>query len=331
MLLLALVLIGHLRCDRPVPLPEDDLPADLGTRPPPFGLHPDRLAPPADNPFTPARFALGRKLFFDPILSADRSVSCASCHQPRLGFASDEARPRGIFGQSADRNAPTLLNRALGTRQMWDGRAASLEQQALLPIQNAREMALPLDQALARLRQSGEHAALFERAFDDGVTEQNLARALATFVRRLWLGNSPVDRFLASGEYEALSTEERAGLWIWQSKGKCSECHVGDNFSDESFHNTGVGAQHGEPEPGRFAVTGDELDRGRFKTPTLRALERTSPYMHDGSLKTLEEVVAYYRRGANRNRNLDPRIAPIDLSDDDAAHLVAFLKALSRE
>lgn len=325
-----LVLVTSQNDPRPS-LPPDALPPDLGMRPPPLGLPAEQLAPPADNPFSPERFALGRRLFFDPILSRDRSVSCASCHQPDHGFASGDPRAIGIAGQRADRNAPTLLNRALGTRQMWDGHAASLEEQALLPIENQKEMGLPLEQALARLRGDREYDALFRTAFADGVTRDNLARAIATFVRKLLVGNSPVDRFREAVDLAALGTDELAGLWIWESKGRCWRCHPSPNYTDEQFHDTGVGAVNGEPEPGRFAITADEHDRGRFKTPTLRGLALTAPYMHDGSLATLEDVVAYYRRGGNPNRNLDESVAPIEMTDEDAAHLVAFLKALSRE
>jgi cytochrome c peroxidase len=310
------------------PLPRDELPDAMLSDPPPLGL-PDDLAAPAD-PRHAARLALGRKLFFDPILSADRTVACASCHQPEHGFSSPDPRPVGAFGRHADRHAPTLFNRALGTRQMWDGRAATLGEQVLLPIENPNEMALPLADALARLHDDAAYCELFSAAFEGGAVEgPNLSSALTAFVGRLWLGNSAVDRFRA-GDTDALGDAERSGLWVWESKGRCWRCHSGPNFSDESFHNTGIGARDGKPEPGRFAITSDPSDRGRFKVPTLRGLVRTAPYMHDGSLATLADVVAFYRRGANPNDNLDPLLAPLDLTDEDAAHLVAFLEALSR-
>ena len=166
-------------------------------------------------------------------------------------------------------------------------------------------------------------------AFGEGPSRDSVARALATFVRRLVVGDSPVDRF-RTGEVTALSTLERTGMWIWESKGGCWRCHAGPNFSDEKFHNTGVGTVDGEPEVGRFAVTGNDAERGAFKTPTLRALALTAPYMHDGSLATLEEVVEFYRGGGGDNPHLDRRIAPLRLSDEEATALVAFLQALSR-
>jgi len=274
--------------------------------------------------------ALGARLFFDPLLSSDRSVACASCHKPELGFADSRARSRGVRDQETERNAPTLLNRVFGQRFMWDGRAASLEEQVLLPLENPLEMDLPLEQALARLRADASYRAAFERVFARAPERTDLARAIAAYVRRLVLGASPVDRFRA-GDFEALDDAARAGLWFYESRGGCWRCHGGANFSDEDFHDTGVGAQAGEPEPGRAAVTGRAEDRGRFKTPTLRGVARTAPYMHDGSLATLEEVVQFYRQGGRANANLDPLLAPIEMSAADARNLVAFLRALSAE
>ena len=212
---------------------------------------------------------------------------------------------------------------------MWDGRAATLEQQVLLPIENPLEMDLALDEALRRLTADAHVARAFSDAFEAGPSRATLARALAAYVRRLVLGDSPVDRFRA-GEIEALSDAERAGLWFYESRGGCWRCHSGPNFSDEEFHATGVGSHEGEPEPGRMAVTGDPADRGRWKTPSLRGLATSAPYMHDGSLATLEDVVEFYRQGGRASANLDAVLAPIEMSPQDAANLVAFLRALSR-
>lgn len=289
----------------------------------PLGL-PERAA--GDSP--DALAALGGRLFADPLLSSDRSVSCASCHRAELGFADDRARSSGAAGRETERNTPTLQNRAYGSVFMWDGRAATLEQQVLLPIENPREMDLPLDEALARLAES-EYRAEFERVLGRAPDRDGLARALAAFVRRLVLGGSPVDRFRA-GDFAALDDAERAGLWFYESRGGCWRCHAGANFSDEAFHDTGVGVLEMR-EPGRFAVTGDPADRGRFKTPTLRGVARTAPYMHDGSLATLAEVVQFYREGGRPHAGLDPLVKPIDMTDEDARNLVAFLEALSRD
>jgi len=300
----------------------------------------DAPAAPLGLPALPAAAAdearaaeLGRRLFFDPVLSADRSVSCASCHAPEKGFADSQPFSSGVGGRKTTRNAPTILNRAYGKSFFWDGRAPTLEAQVLEPIENPLEMALALDEALARLEEEPAYRTAFgELGAEPGgaPTRAALARALAAFVRAQVLGDSPVDRFRAQGEFDALDDAERAGLWFYESRGGCWRCHSGPNFSDELFHATGVGSQGGEPEPGRSAVTGAASERGAFKTPTLRGVALTAPYMHDGSLATLEEVVAFYRQGGRPSANLDARIAPLDMTDEDAANLVAFLRALSR-
>jgi cytochrome c peroxidase len=272
--------------------------------------------------------ALGARLFFDPILSSDRTVACASCHRPEHNFADDLPFSSGVAGRTTTRNSPTLLNRAFGTRFMWDGRAASLEEQVLLPIENPLEMDLPLERALERLTSAPAYRSSFQGFFARPPAREDLARALASYVSRLVLGDSPVDRFRA-GNFEALTDSARAGLWFYESRGGCWRCHSGANFTDEEFHNTGVGAQDGLPEPGRAAITGADADRGRFKTPTLRGLVATAPYMHDGSLASLEDVVEFYRQGGRANSALDPVLAPLEMSPEDARNLVAFLRALS--
>jgi cytochrome c peroxidase len=199
----------------------------------------------------------------------------------------------------------------------------------LLPIADPDEMGLPVASAVERLAADASYAGAFADAYGGAPSADALAKALASFVRGLLLADSPADRFVF-GETTVLSREERAGMWVYESKGACWRCHPRPLFTDEELHNTGVGARGGEPEPGRAEVTGDTADAGKFKTPTLRGLRFTAPYMHDGSLATLEDVVAFYRRGGNANRNLSPLIAPLDLTDEDAGNLVAFLRALSR-
>ncbi len=212
---------------------------------------------------------------------------------------------------------------------MWDGRFATLEQQALMPIENEQELGLPIAEALERLRAHDEYPALFLAAFDAPPDEDTLARALASFVRRLLHGGTAMDAFRA-GKVFSLTTDERAGMWIFQSKAQCWRCHHGFNFTDEQFHNTGVGAVDGTPQPGRRDVTKDESDAGAFKTPTLRALLDTPPYFHDGSAATLRDVVEFYNRGGEANTNLDPLIHALDLTDREIDLLVAFLGSLSR-
>lgn len=303
----------------------DTLPSELPAEPPAGleDLEPDRPAASAEQ------VALGRRLFFDPILSVDHTVACASCHRPDHGFADPRARSVGVRGQLTPRNAPTLLNRGLGTAFMWDGAAATLEEQVLGPIENPVEMDLPLEDAVARLTTDESYREAFLEAFGVPPGRWELSLALTAFVRRLWIGESPFDRFRV-GEIGAFTAAERAGFWLYESRGACWRCHRGANFTDEGFHNTGIGVLDGAAEVGRAAITGEPGDRGRFKTPTLRGLTSTGPYMHDGSLLTLEEVVDFYRRGGNANAHLDPVLKPIELTDTDAANLVAFLRALSR-
>lgn len=306
-------------------LPEDTLPADFGARFSPA------VAPRGfvDVPPSPALLALGRALFFDPILSIDRSLSCASCHVPEFGFGDDVALSLGVHGQRTLRNTPSLLNRGFGRRFSWPGHVESLEAQVLLPIPNGREMGLSLVDAVERLRADAPYAARFRSVFDAEPGMGNLATALAAFVSRVTPPESAVDRFQA-GAFEALDDRERAGLWLYESKARCWRCHSGPNYTDEDFHATGIGATDGRLVRGRAEFTEDEGDLGRFKTPSLRGLTYTAPYMHDGSLATLEDVVAHYDRGAPLVHGVDPHIAPIGLDAEQAGALVAFLKALSR-
>ena len=292
---------------------------------PPPGL-PAMPAPEGYVP-TAAMFDLGRLLFHDAILSGDRAVSCASCHPAATGFAHPDPRPAGIHGQRALRHAPTLFNRGYATRQRWDGASPTLEAFVLEPIEDPREMGLPIADALERLGGDASYRKAFDRAFGRPPDERGLRRALATFVRGIVTGDAPYDRFLR-GQVDAMTTQERHGQWIFESKGGCWKCHTPPLFTDEQFHNTGIGLRDGVPEPGRAAVTGDPKDTGRWKTPTLRGVRFSAPYMHDGSLATLEEVVAFYVRGGNDNAHLDPKMKPLDLSDADRTALVAFLRSL---
>jgi cytochrome c peroxidase len=325
-LLLAASAAGGQRGAAPPPVPADSLPARLALDDIPLGLPPRTV--PADNPLTEARVRLGRQLFFDPILSADGTVACASCHRPERGFSSGEARPRGVHGRRGRRRAPTLFNRAYGASFFWDGRSATLEEQALRPIEDPDEMGAQLPDVVRRLRAHAGYKARFAAAFPDGVTAANLGRALAGFERVLLRGGSAIDRFIAGAPGDGLTRDQRQGLWLYDSKGRCWRCHAGPNYTDEQYHNTGVSWGQRPLDLGRFAVTGRDADRGKFKTPTLRGVALTAPYMHDGSLATLEEVVAFYNRGGGANPHRDPALAPLGLSPDEVRALVAFLKAL---
>jgi cytochrome c peroxidase len=232
-----------------------------------------------------------------------------------------------VHGEHALRHAPALINRGYGRAMRWDGRTPTLEAFVVQPIADPHEMGHSVDGVLARLRADESYRTAFAAAFADGVTAQNLATALATFVRGIVVGDAPVDRF-HKGDAAALTTEQRAGLWVFESKGGCWRCHPAPLFTDESFHATGIGAKGGKPQPGRAEFTGDPADRGRFKTPTLRAVRLSAPYMHDGSLRTLADVVEFYARGRNAHDNHDPQLKPLQLSEDDKRHLIAFLESL---
>jgi len=294
----------------------------------PLGL--DAYMPiPEDNPLSPQRADLGRRLFFDPILSRNRQAACATCHDPNRAFTDGRRVAVGVFGRQGDRNAPTLVNRGYGQAFFWDGRARSLEEQVLQPIQNPAELDLDLAEAVARLTQDRGYRRRFDETFGRNPNARDLARALAGYVRTILSGDSPVDRAL-NGARDALSSDARLGLQIFRGKGNCSVCHSAPAFTDDKFHNTGVAWRDGLLlDQGRFAVTAVDADRGAFKTPTLREIARTAPYMHDGSLSTLDEVIDYYDRGGNPNPHLDPELRPLHLAPQEKSALRAFLKALS--
>lgn len=293
--------------------------------PPPRGLD-EFFGYPEDNPPTREKIALGARLFSDPLLSRDSTRACSSCHSPSRAFSDSIALSSGALGRTAARNTPTLVNRAYGGAFFWDGRTESLEVAVLMPIENPNELALPLAALVARLKSSSLYRARFARTFPrDSINATTIARALASYVRAQRLGNARVDVYTA-GDTSALSPAERRGRDLFLGKARCSACHAGPTFTDEHFHNTGV--SWGAGDVGRERVTTDPLDRGRFKTPTLREIARTAPYMHDGSKATLEEVVEFYDRGGNPNPNLDPDIKPRRLSPDEKRDLLAFLRAL---
>lgn len=284
---------------------------------------------PEENPITVEKLALGRQLFFDTRLSVDWTSACATCHVPERAFTDGRRIAEGVQGRKGTRNTPTLVNRGYGTSQFLDGRAGSLEDQVLQPIEGESELAYEIGLAVSRLQQSDDYRQAFDRAFGRSPDAETLAWALASYVRSILGGNSPVDRF-RHGDRRALSSDEVKGLKIFVGKGNCSACHVGPNLTDEEFHNTGVAWSDGElTDPGRFRVTGLDQHQGSFKTPTLREISRTAPYMHDGSIGSLEEVVDFYDGGGNPNPSLDEEIRALGLIADEKRALVAFLRALS--
>jgi cytochrome c peroxidase len=282
---------------------------------------------PKDYAPTEAMFALGQRLFHDGILSKNQKVTCASCHLAANGFAHPDKRPPGVDGKRALRHAPSLFNRGYGTLQRWDGSSASIEEFVLEPIEDPNEMGLKLTDAIARLRANASYNKAFTDTFDSEPNLEALRRSLATFVRGIVTGNAPYDRFLL-GKVGEMTAQQRHGQWIFESKGACWKCHTPPLFTDEGFHNTGIGVLDGKPEPGRMAATKSPADAGKWKTPTLRSVRMTAPYMHDGSLATLEDVVAFYVRGGNANSLLDRKVKKLDLSKDDQEALIAFLRSL---
>lgn len=284
---------------------------------------------PADNPYSPARAELGRILFFDGRLSANDAVSCAFCHDPAHVFAGGGAFSVGVNGKREARRTPTLINRAWGRSQFWDGRAASLEEQIIGPITSPDEMGMTTEAVAKKVGVIKGYAPLFMAAFgDSAVTFDRIAKAIATFERTILSGNSAYDRYLA-GEKSALTKQQKDGLDFFEKKGECAECHSGPNFSNEKFANLGVGMDRANPDPGREDATHKRSDTGRFKVPTLRDLASRAPYMHDGSVKTLAEVLDIYAKGGLPNPHLDTRLAPFYVDEEIRRDLLAFLDSLN--
>jgi cytochrome c peroxidase len=295
----------------------------------PLGLDPV-VPTPSDNPPTDAKLELGERLFFDSILSIDRTRSCASCHRPDRAFSDDRALSLGIRDQPTRRNAPALVNRAWGRSSFRDGRAPTLESAVLQPVVNPAELGMTLPELEDRLGTDSTYTRLFDEAFESGdrPTATQAAAALSTFIRSLRSGTSPADRY-AAGDSAALTQTQEEGRALFFGKAHCTSCHAGPTFTDEGFHNTGVAVRSGDP--GRLAVTGDPRHAGAFRTPTLRDIALTAPYMHDGSMASLEEVVDFYDQGGLLSPGLDPLdplVRPLHLSATEKEALVAFLEAL---
>jgi len=295
----------------------------------PLGLLPIQF--PKDNPYTPEKRELGRLLYYDTRLSADGTVSCASCHAPEHAFTDNKAVSSGIKAQLGGRSAPTVFNRAYSLAQFWDGRAKSLEDQAGGPMANAIEMGNTHEAVVNALRGIAGYRTMFKKVFGSeefGIEE--VTKAIATYERTVLSGNSPYDRYKA-GNKKALTASQVRGMDVYFNKAKCDQCHEGINLTTNAYHNLGVGTDKPNPDEGRFVVTKSPADWGAFKTPTLREIARTAPYMHDGSLATLADVVEYYDKGGLANKNLDERMKPLKLSAQEKQDLVEFLKGLNGE
>jgi cytochrome c peroxidase len=315
---------------------------------------------PVSNPLTKGKYELGRQLYFDPRVSLDGTVSCATCHNPAKGWTDNMPVSVGIDGQTGSRSAPSVLNTVYGRTMFWDGRAPSLEGQAQGPIQNNIEMGKQsYKEIIERLRKIPGYREQFEKVFGTNVTLDGFAKAVATFERIAAIsGNSRYDKYTKDNDMKALSESEKRGMVLFGlrlspdddfkaegvvlQKAKCTLCHAGFNFTDEDFHNLGIGWEPGKDggagkfkDLGRWAVEpyGARFDgsMGAFKTPSVRDIEKTAPYMHDGSLATLEEVVEHYDKGGNPNPALDKDMKKLNLTAQEKADLVAFMKALTGE
>jgi len=301
----------------------------------PLGLDEGSAIIPENNPLTEEKIELGKQLYFETKLSIDESISCASCHIPENGFADPEQFSTGVGGKKGGRQAPIVFNRIFTLQQFWDGRAATLEEQALGPVQNPIEMAMPDIETLAkRLESDANYVSLFKGAFppEGSITADHIAKSIASFERTILAGNSPFDRFKA-GDTNAMSAAAQRGYEIFKNekKGNCETCHVGFNFSDENYYNLGIGMKSNKPDLGRYTIQKLEGYQGAFKTPTLRQITETAPYMHDGSQKTLKEVVSFYNKGGHSNKWLNSKIKPLNLDKNEEQDLIEFLKALSGE
>ncbi len=312
------------------------------------------------NPLTLAKIELGRQLYFDNRLSSDNTVSCASCHHPQEGFSRHTPTGVGIGGQKGGRNSPVSYNRILSDAQFWDGRADSLEAQAIGPIQNPIEMGNTHDVMVKTLKNIEGYSMQFEKIFPgSGFTIENVGKAIAAFERTLVTGPAPYDyseaykRFatLAQEDLEELKTDspetyaqyEEAKLLaeanpmsdsalrgqelFFSKRVGCSNCHVGANLADEQYHNLGIGMAAKDPDLGRFTETKVEKDKGAFKTPTIRNVALSAPYMHDGGMATLEEVVEHYNKGGDKNPWLSDKIVPLKLTPQESIDLVEFMRA----
>jgi cytochrome c peroxidase len=291
-------------------------------------LRPDAAPAPPENIPNDARIQLGEMLFWDPRLSKKGSMSCASCHNPALGWSDGLPTAVGFDMQILGRATPTILNTAFNTIQMWDGRKANLEDQALGPIAAGGEMNLPLPEMVTRLQGIPGYAPAFEKAYPgQGISEVTVARAIASFERTVLSTEAPFDRW-RKGDHKALSAPAKRGFDLFTGKANCAACHQGFNFTDNGFHNIGV-KDPAAPDVGRFAQRKVKAMQGAFKTPTLRDIALTAPYMRNGMYTTLGEVVEHYNRGGDVKENLDINMVPLNLTKEECADIVAFMESLT--
>ncbi len=294
----------------------------------PLGLPP--LEIPADNPMTVEKIELGKMLYFDKRVSKDGTISCATCHDPQMAWAEHTPTSKGIHEQIGGRNAPTVINAAYAAAQFWDGRAATLEDQAVGPVANPIEMGNTMEGMIQNLEAIPQYREMFQKVFGTGVTPENFAKAVAAFERTVLSGDSPYDRFKA-GQEDALTDAQKRGLELFENSG-CADCHTPPLFSSYEYYNAGVGMDKENPDEGRKAVTGEDHDMGAFRVPSLREVANTAPYFHDGSAATLEEAVALMAAGGkdNPHRSVEfDTVREAQLTPEQQKDIVEFLKALS--
>ena len=302
-----------------------------GVTVPDVGPLPTVVPIPSSNLNYTAKIELGKQLYFDGRLSKNNAISCAFCHNPGTGFADPRQTSIGVGGGVGGRQSPTVYNTGLNHVQFWDGRARSLEEQAIGPIHNPVEMAETHEHVVAKLGKIKGYQQQFRAVFGTDVNLQGIAEAIAAYERTVLSTNSAFDKYVL-GAQKAMDEAAVRGLALFKGKARCILCHNGPNFTDNQFHNLGV-PQVGpmKEDLGRFAVSRAEKDRGAFNTPTLRSITETAPYMHDGAFKTLEEVVEFMDQGGGSNPNLSPLVKPLNLTAEEKSDLVAFLKALAGE
>ncbi len=290
----------------------------------PLGLQETAAFIPDDNPITPEKVALGKKFFWDKRWSTSGTVACVSCHQPDHGWSDPRDFSINFAGKPTPRHSPTILNRLFSDRQLWTGLRPTLEEQALKDSNRTDELVVKQLGAIPAYQQE------FRKVFGTDLNPDGVAKAIAAYVRTILSGNSAYDRF-QGGDKNALSPAAQRGVALFGGKARCVACHTGFNFTDEGYHNIGVGMEKENPDLGRYTVTKQEADKGAFKTPTLRDVAVRRAYMHDASEKTLEQVVAFYNKGGVKNPRLSQEIRPLNLTDPEQADLVAFLRALTGE
>lgn len=310
----------------------DDMPDLLVSNSPLFSSIEERYAPPESiqklsHSLDPRKVSLGKILFFDPRLSGSNWISCATCHNPSMGWSDGLKTGIGQGQKSLKRATPTILNAAYNFVQMWDGRFRSLEAQALGPIGSPNEMNQDVESLIVELKGIPGYVDLFREAFPaKGLTKETIAEAIASFERTIVSTEAPFDRWV-KGDNEAISASAKRGFKLFEGKGHCSVCHTGYRFTDDGFHNIGLK----DDDPGRFGVVPVPVTKGAFKTPTLRDIEKTAPYMHNGAYATLEDVVKHYVRGGDSKTNLSPNFKRAELNKSEVADLVEFLKTLTGE